>query len=55
MKSMLLTSSELTLTLMLGLALVFVVISLAYTIWSYVKMFGRLDAEFIEENKNSLY
>ena len=49
------TSSELTLTLMLGLALVFVVISLAYTIWSYVKMFGRLDAEFIEENKNSLY
>ncbi|MCI5764556.1 cytochrome d ubiquinol oxidase subunit II [Actinobacillus porcinus] len=49
------TSSELTLTLMLVFALVFVVISLAYTIWSYVKMFGRLDAEFIEENKNSLY
>ncbi|MDD7568376.1 MAG: cytochrome d ubiquinol oxidase subunit II [[Actinobacillus] rossii] len=49
------TSSELTLTLMLIFALIFVVISLAYTIWSYVKMFGRLDAEFIEENKNSLY
>ncbi|MBN6710315.1 cytochrome d ubiquinol oxidase subunit II [Haemophilus haemoglobinophilus] len=49
------TSSELTLTLMLGFALVFVVILLAYTIWSYVKMFGRLDADFIEENKNSLY
>ncbi|OOF69418.1 cytochrome d ubiquinol oxidase subunit II [Rodentibacter caecimuris] len=49
------TSSELTLLLMLGLALVFVVISLAYTIWSYMKMFGRLDASFIESNKNSLY
>ncbi|PVX32374.1 cytochrome bd-I ubiquinol oxidase subunit 2 apoprotein [Pasteurella langaaensis DSM 22999] len=49
------TSSELTLTLMLGFALVFVVISLLYTIWAYAKMFGRLDAEFIEENKNSLY
>lgn len=49
------TSSELTLTLMLGFALLFVVILLAYTIWSYLKMFGRLDSSFIEENKNSLY
>ena len=49
------TSSELTLTLMLGLALVFVTISLAYTIWSYMKMFGRLDESFVANNKNSLY
>lgn len=49
------TSSELTLTWMLFLALVFVVISLCYTIWSYTKMFGRLDANFIDENKHSLY
>ncbi|MFC2552827.1 MAG: cytochrome d ubiquinol oxidase subunit II [Rodentibacter sp.] len=49
------TSSELTLTLMLGLALVFVTISLAYTIWSYMKMFGRLDESFVVNNKNSLY
>lgn len=49
------TSSELTLTLMLGFALVFVVILLSYTIWSYIKMFGRLDSDFIEDNKNSLY
>ncbi|MDG2954584.1 cytochrome d ubiquinol oxidase subunit II [Bisgaard Taxon 10/6] len=49
------TSSELTLKIMLGLALVFVALSLVYTIWSYVKMFGRLDADFIEANKNSLY
>ncbi|MCQ9121541.1 cytochrome d ubiquinol oxidase subunit II [Rodentibacter pneumotropicus] len=49
------TSSELTLIWMLFLALVFVVISLAYTIWSYFKMFGRLDERFVEENTNSLY
>lgn len=49
------TSSELTLTLMLGLAVVFVSFALIYTIWSYMKMFGRLDANFIENNKNSLY
>lgn len=45
------TSSELTLTLMFGFALFFVVILLSYTIWAYAKMFGRLDADFIEENK----
>ena len=49
------TSSELTLTLMFYLALVFVSISLLYTIWSYYKMFGRLDESFVEENKNTLY
>lgn len=49
------TSSKLTLTLMLGVALVMVVVVLAYMIWSYWKMFGRLDSEFIEENKNALY
>lgn len=49
------TSSKHTLTLMLGFALVFVVMLLSYTIWAYWKMFGRLDSDFIEENKNSLY
>lgn len=49
------SSSKLTLTLMLGFALVFVVILLSYTIWAYYKMFGRLDKQYIEENKNSLY
>ena len=49
------TSSELTLTLRLIFALIFVAISLVYTIWSYSKMFGRLDANFIDENKHSLY
>ena len=49
------TSSKLTLTLMFYLALVFVSISLLYTIWSYYKMFGRLDESFVEDNKNTLY
>lgn len=49
------TSSQLTLTLMLAFALVFVVILLSYTVWSYIKMFGRLDSDFIENNNNSLY
>lgn len=49
------TSSELTLTWMFFLALVFVLMALSYTIWSYAKMFGRLDADFIEDNKHSLY
>ncbi|MFC0309235.1 cytochrome d ubiquinol oxidase subunit II [Gallibacterium trehalosifermentans] len=49
------SSSKLTLTLMLGFALVFVVILLSYTIWSYIKMFGRIDESFIENNKHSLY
>ena len=47
------TSSELTLTIMFFLALIFVVISLAYTIWSYYKMFGRIDESFIEEHKHT--
>ncbi|MGV6988888.1 cytochrome d ubiquinol oxidase subunit II [Testudinibacter sp. P80/BLE/0925] len=49
------TSSHLTLMIMFGLTLIFVVILLAYTIWAYAKMFGRIDSDFIEENKNSLY
>lgn len=47
------TSSELTLTIMLGLAAVFVVIILLYTIWSYVKMFGRLDEKYIDDNPSA--
>lgn len=49
------TSSELTLNIMTGVALVMVPIILGYTIWCYYKMFGRLDDKFIEENQNSLY
>lgn len=49
------TSSELTLNLMTGVAFVMVPIVLSYTVWTYYKMFGRLDNKFIEDNNNSLY
>ncbi|OBT15959.1 cytochrome d ubiquinol oxidase subunit II [Vibrio sp. UCD-FRSSP16_10] len=49
------TSSELTLSIITVIAFVMVPIILAYTSWTYYKMFGRIDEKFIEENKNSLY
>ncbi|CAM4207552.1 MULTISPECIES: cytochrome d ubiquinol oxidase subunit II [Vibrio] len=49
------TSSELTMNIMTAVAFVMVPVILAYTSWTYYKMFGRIDAKFIEENKNSLY
>jgi cytochrome d ubiquinol oxidase subunit II len=49
------TSSELTLKLMTGVAVVMVPIILAYTCWTYYKMFGRLNNKYVEDNKNSLY
>jgi cytochrome d ubiquinol oxidase subunit II len=49
------TSSELTLNLMTAVAFVMVPIILAYTSWTYYKMFGRLNNDFIEKNKSSLY
>ncbi|MGQ8773204.1 cytochrome d ubiquinol oxidase subunit II [Serratia sp. NA_112.1] len=49
------TSSLLTLQVMTIVAAIFVPIVLAYTSWSYYKMFGRLDKNFIENNKHSLY
>ncbi len=49
------TSSELTLNLMTGVAFVMVPIILAYTCFTYYKMFGRINNKFIEDNKHSLY
>lgn len=49
------TASHKTLSVMLVVALIFVPTVLTYTVWSYFKMFGRLDAKFIEDNKASLY
>ncbi|WP_301099440.1 cytochrome d ubiquinol oxidase subunit II [Otariodibacter sp.] len=49
------TASHTTLTIMFVVACVFVPIVLAYTIWTYIKMFGRIDAKFIESNQSSLY
>ena len=49
------TSSLLTLQIMTGVAAIMVPMILGYTTWTYYKMFGRLDDEFIEKNKHSLY
>ncbi len=49
------TSSQWTLQIMFVVAVIFVPIVLSYTIWCYYKMFGRLDKNYIENNKHSLY
>jgi len=49
------TSSQLTLTTMTFAAMIFVPIVLAYTIWCYYKMFGRVTHRDIENNTHSLY
>lgn len=49
------TSSELTLKIMFFVACVFVPIVLGYTIWSYIKMFGRINAQQVHDNSHSLY
>lgn len=49
------TSSQTTLNIMFYVVLIFLPIVLFYTIWSYVKMFGRLDKEYVQKNEHSLY
>ncbi|MBA54037.1 MAG: cytochrome d ubiquinol oxidase subunit II [Pseudomonadales bacterium] len=49
------TSSALTLNIMLMVACVFVPLVLGYTLWSYYKMWGRLDEEHIRTHSHSLY
>lgn len=49
------SSSQLTLNVMFIVVLIFLPIVLLYTIWTYIKMYGRLDKNHIENNKHSLY
>ncbi|MBR9726714.1 cytochrome d ubiquinol oxidase subunit II [Shewanella intestini] len=49
------TASQMTLQVMTVAAIIFVPLVLSYTVWTYLKMFGRLSREFIEKNKTSLY
>ncbi|QIR13916.1 cytochrome d ubiquinol oxidase subunit II [Shewanella aestuarii] len=49
------TASQMTLQVMTLAAIVFVPTVLSYTIWTYYKMYGRLNRSFIEDNKTSLY
>lgn len=49
------TSSQLTLTVMLGAVIIFLPIVLAYTVWAYTRMWGRVTAEEIAERSHSAY
>ena len=49
------TSSQNTLTVMMVAAIIFVPIILGYTLWTYMRMFGRVNTKFIEDNKHSVY
>ncbi|WP_434940364.1 cytochrome d ubiquinol oxidase subunit II [Shewanella sp. HL-SH8] len=49
------TASQMTLKVMTFAAIIFVPTVLSYTIWTYYKMYGRLNRNFIEDNKSSLY
>lgn len=49
------TASKLTLDVMTVAAVVFVPIVLGYTLWSYYKMYGRINRQFIDNNSTSLY
>ena len=49
------TASQMTLEIMTFAACVLVPIVLAYTIWTYVKMFGRITRKHVESNSTSLY
>ncbi len=49
------TSSQLTLTVMLGAVVIFLPIVLAYTVWAYARMWGRVTAADIAEHSHSAY
>lgn len=49
------TASFNTLKVMTVVAVIFVPTVLAYTIWTYIKMFGRVSNKHIEDNQQSLY
>tara|TARA_B100001063_G_scaffold118776_1_gene110963 strand:- start:12968 stop:14107 length:1140 start_codon:yes stop_codon:yes gene_type:complete len=48
-------SSKMTLNIMFIVAMIFVPIILAYTIWGYYKMWGRISTQNIEDNKYGTY
>ncbi len=48
-------SSHLTLTVMFYAAAIFVPIVLAYTLWCYRKVWGRVTVEYIRSHSQSLY
>ena len=49
------TSSQITLSIMLVIVLIFLPIVLLYTLWSYYKMLGRINVETIRRHNHELY
>ena len=49
------TSSQMTLSIMLVIVLIFLPIVLLYTVWSYYKMLGRINVETIRRHNHELY
>lgn len=49
------TSSQMTLSIMLVIVLIFLPIVLLYTLWSYYKMMGRITPETIRRHDKELY
>ncbi|MFP1496188.1 cytochrome d ubiquinol oxidase subunit II [Escherichia coli] len=49
------TSSQLTLSIMLVIVLIFLPIVLLYTLWSYRNIGGRMTTETLRRNENELY
>lgn len=49
------TSSQMTLSIMLVIVLIFLPIVLLYTLWSYYKMLGRINVETIRRHNHELY
>lgn len=49
------TSSQYTLAVMMWAAIIFMPMILAYTLWCYRAMWGRVTAKHIEQNSHSLY
>jgi len=49
------TSSYKTLSVMTVVAAIFVPIIICYTSWTYYKMFGRINKQFLDKNSHSLY
>ena len=48
-------SSRKTLGIMFVVACIFVPLILVYTLWGYVKMWGKLNEQSIEANPHGLY
>jgi cytochrome d ubiquinol oxidase subunit II len=49
------SSSQLTLFIMLIMAVIFMPIVLAYTAWVYKVLSGKVTTDFVEKNKHELY